>query len=245
MKNFLVFQLYAPLAAWGDIAVGEYRPTTGHPSKSAVLGLVGAALGIHRHQEEEQARLQEGYGFAACVLGAGQLLRDFHTIQVAKGKHSCAARRDELCWDPERLTTILSRRDYRMDALCLAALWEKPEAPYSLEHLRQSLRRPRFILYLGRKSCPPALPLNPQILRETTLKQAFAEYPGDEFVFGHNRLREDQVGYYWERDGLEETDIGIEPTMTYPRRDVAISRTRWQFTTRSEYTCTESIKEEG
>jgi CRISPR system Cascade subunit CasD len=38
MRDYLLFRLYGPLAAWGDIAVGEYRPSFAHPSKSAIIG---------------------------------------------------------------------------------------------------------------------------------------------------------------------------------------------------------------
>ena len=51
MADFLVFQLYGALASWGDIAVGEYRPSQGHPSKSAITGLLAAALGIEREDD--------------------------------------------------------------------------------------------------------------------------------------------------------------------------------------------------
>ena len=59
MKDFLVFQLYGVLAAWGDIAVGEYRPSLGHPTKSAVTGLLGAALGVDRSDESQHQQLTQ------------------------------------------------------------------------------------------------------------------------------------------------------------------------------------------
>ena len=43
---FLVFQLQAPLASWGEPAVGEYRGSCGYPGESALIGLLGAALGL-------------------------------------------------------------------------------------------------------------------------------------------------------------------------------------------------------
>ena len=49
--KFLVFQLQAPLSSWGDTAVGEYRGSYEHPGESALIGLLGAALGIRREDE--------------------------------------------------------------------------------------------------------------------------------------------------------------------------------------------------
>ena len=48
IRDYLVFRLYGPMCSWGDIAVGEVRPSTVHPAKSAILGLIAAALGIKR-----------------------------------------------------------------------------------------------------------------------------------------------------------------------------------------------------
>lgn len=243
MREFLIFQLYGPMASWGDVAVGEYRPTMNYPSKSAVQGLLAAALGIRRHEDDKHVLLHDGYGFAVCVIGDGELLRDYHTTQVPTGNRTYSSRRDELCYDPPGLSTVLSQRDYRMDSLCLVALWQKQSPPYSLRQLRQKLLRPHFVLYLGRKSCPPSLPLNPHVLEEKTLKRAFFRYPCDE-IFKNNRLRGNLVSYFWEQDGIDASNLGLEPVMTYPRRDQVISRRRWQFATRDEYTCMEPIPEE-
>ena len=243
MKEFLVFQLYGPMSSWGDVAVGEYRPTMNYPSKSAVLGLLAAALGIRRHENDKHAALHNGYGFASCVLGAGELLRDYHTTQVPAGSRSYATRRGELCYDHLKLSTILSQRDYRMDSLSLVALWEKESSPFSLQQLQENLIQPQFTLYLGRKSCPPALPLNPHVVQEKTLKLAFVKYPCDKVVLNTKQLRDKLVGYFWEQDGIDESDLGFKAVMAYPRRDQLINRSRWQFTTRDEYSCMETLKE--
>src|SRR5437667_11446863 len=80
--DFLVFQLQAPLSSWGDTAVGEYRGTYDYPGEAALVGLLGAALGLRREQEIEHAALCLGYGFAVGVQSSGTLLRDYHTAQV-------------------------------------------------------------------------------------------------------------------------------------------------------------------
>ena len=80
--EYLLFRLYGPLASWGEIAVGESRHSANYPSKSALLGLVAAALGITRDDEAMQNRLHQDYALAMEVLSTGQLLRDYHTAQV-------------------------------------------------------------------------------------------------------------------------------------------------------------------
>ncbi len=80
--DFLVFQLQAPLASWGDTAVGEYRGSYEYPGESALLGLLAAALGIRREEDLTLSGLRQGYGFAVGVQDGGTLLRDYHTAQV-------------------------------------------------------------------------------------------------------------------------------------------------------------------
>lgn len=67
---------------------------------------------------------------------------------------------------------MITTREYRCDALFHIAVQETEGAPIVLEKLAAALEEPVFPLYLGRKSCPPALPLAPLIL-DGTLAQVF------------------------------------------------------------------------
>ena len=101
-------------------------------------------------------------GLPLLCHAPGRLLADYHTTQVppTKGKRRFATRAEELA-APD-LNTILSRRDYRSGAWHLAALWARVAAPrWTLEELAEAMRRPGFVPYLGRKSCPLGLPLAP------------------------------------------------------------------------------------
>ncbi len=237
MPDVLVFQLYGVLASWGDIAVGEHRPSQGHPSKSAITGLLAAALGIDREDDTMHMKLGQCYGVAVCVHTAGELLRDYHTIQVPGGKREYASRRDELLTDKLNLNTILSQRDYRTDALYQIAIWPTDDSgPYVLSELQRALQEPQFNLYLGRKSCPVSLPLHPVILSCMTLKQAFNDYPHDKAQVWTDSLSPvDLISYYWEPGNLKGEELGMNASMTYPRRDQISSRKRWQFSNRDEY----------
>lgn len=244
MPDFLVFQLYGALASWGDIAVGEHRPSLGHPTKSAMMGLLAAALGIERENDAAHGQLSQQYAIAVCIRASGELLRDYHTVQVPGGKRQYASRRDELLMDKLNLNTILSQRDYRTDAFYQVAVWATVEEPaYSLPILQQHLQQPVFNLYLGRKSCPVSLPLNPMIKSMMSLKQAFDTYPLAQASPWMSHLETAEwVSYFWEEDKLREDERGMTSSMTYPRRDQVGSRKRWQFANRDECYHAESVK---
>lgn len=228
MAEYLVFRLYGPLAAWGDIAVGEYRPSFAHPGKSAIIGLLAAALGIRRDEEDRQRCLAESCSFAVWVDAMGILLRDYHTTQVPSARKGVThyTRRSELAVDD--LNTILSSRDYRCDAAYTVAICVTDGAPHTMQELAGALQKPAFTLYLGRKSCPLALPLQPQIVSAATLREAITSVAfGDELSC---MIATGPTAIFWEEDG----ESGMERQQVITRRDTPISRKRWQFGERRE-----------
>ena len=227
--QFLVFQLQAPLAAWGDVAVGQYRGSRDSPGASALIGLLGAALGARRDDEAAHAALRDGYVFAVGVVSTGQLLRDYHTAQVPgrsdlKGRPH-RTRRDELSVPKHDLNTILSTRDYRQNAAWAVAVQALPGAPHGLAELAQALREPRFVLYLGRKCCPPAAPLAPQVAQAASAHAALAAYLAAADPPGMLR------SLAW-ADGVE---AGLPAHLSTPRKDRLIRRRGWQFGDRTEH----------
>lgn len=243
--EFLVFQLQAPLSSWGDTAVGEYRGGYEHPGESALIGLLGAALGIRRDDEQGHHALREGYGFAVGVQSGGKLLRDYHTAQVPgrsslKGRPH-ATRRDELSISKDELNTILSTRDYRQDAASLVAVQPRENPPKTLEELAEALRRPGFVLYLGRKSCPPAAPLDPKVIVEESAlaamqlftQQVAARLESMKDRWG--RLPVESPAPLRKLTWGEGIAAGVQPDLSAPRKDRLITRRGWQFGDRTEH----------
>lgn len=237
MREYLVFRLYGPLSSWGDTAVGEYRPSFSYPTKSAISGLVSAALGIARVDEELLQQVSEGLLFSLLVHSTGSLLRDYHTIQTpGKTDRVLSTRADELI-DRESTPTILSTRDYRSDALYDVALSATDASDISLEQIQQALNTPRYLLYLGRKSCPLALPLKPSIISAASSLAALRDYDAQYTAMLAEAGIKNPLGslhanssaiYLWEEDN------DIAPDSRPIRRDAPLSRKRWQFSEREE-----------
>jgi CRISPR system Cascade subunit CasD len=250
MARFLCFRLHGPLASWGEIAVGERRPTSPHPSRSATLGLVAAALGLRREDADGLQALDEAMGFASRTDAPGELLFDFHTAQGPPEKllraqelatrkagspwHRPATRRAELAYPRAELKTLLSQREYRVDGLWTVALWIRAEASprWTLDDLAQALARPRFVPYLGRKSCPLDVPMEPQIVDAADPVGAMAAvtFKSDVLLGGVRRSGRGKGTVRW-----EDSWPGLEPDQTSQRRDRVLARMRWQFTDRPEH----------
>lgn len=233
MQQYLSCQLYGTLASWGEQAVGESRHSATHPSRSALLGLLAAALGIKRDEEQRLMALSDAVCFGFKVSHGGILLKDYHTIEEPredrKAKHRYT-RRDELL--PKKSgKTVLSSREYRQDAFALVAVWLTENSTYSLETLEQKLKNPEFHLYLGRKSCPFSLPLNPKIIIANSFQAALDEYP----LLSQDKVKPlgaESSTYYWENNplgGMTAYDYHV------PRYDQPLNRKQWQFASRDEY----------
>jgi CRISPR system Cascade subunit CasD len=153
----LFLRLEGPLQSWGDSSRWTVRRTRGEPSKSGVIGLVAAALGYGRDPdgEREIARLGGELRLAVRVDRPGVVLRDYHTIT---GGVLSAAGKIKLNAGTREPETVVSEREYLSDACFLAALAGPPP---TLSRIREALLRPVWPPFLGRKCCPPSLPLWP------------------------------------------------------------------------------------
>lgn len=248
--DYLVFRLYGPMASWGDIAVGVSRHSANHPGKSALMGLLAAALGVDRDDEEKQIALNHDYSLAIKQFTTGTLLYDFHTVQApdSVGKFQYRTRRDELIHGKNRLGAgaLRSAREYLTDSVALVAIRALDNSVFSLQQIKNKLLKPVFHLYLGRKSCPLSIPLSPQIILETEgVKRALDSYQWHNILPSRNNSRDDYwfslnnfCQYYWEGDindfVANESTINVQSIQTLTRHDQLRSRKRWQFSPRLE-----------
>ncbi len=246
MGEFLIFTIAAPMASFGSLAVGERRPSANRPTKSQTLGLVAAALGIERGEEARLAALRDSLGFAVQVDQAGQPAFDYHTTQTppARRNRRFATRAGELAVPKHELKTILSTREYRTGAIVSPALWLRTnDAQVSLLTMRNALLRPRFPLFVGRKSHPLMLPCAPRIVDAENVAAAFAMHDGLPDHAAIAMLKR-TIGLAGTASGgviysdIEGVPINHLNMRVEQRRDVPESRAKWRFGLRQEVTFT-------
>lgn len=230
--RFLLFTLYAPMGSLGEVAIGERRMGWARPGRSAILGLVGAALGHDRIDEEAHHALETGLHYAVRTDTPGRPFIDYHTAQTPKARknRTFARRKEEL--EAEDLHTVLSVREWRTDAFFTIALWLRQDGTVDLDRMAEALRRPRFTLYLGRKSGTLGLPLSPAIIDADTFMDALADRrPNDE-----ERTVLESIGAAEQPEVAFDYDAPDAPAEAriVTRRDAVMNRGRWQFTDRAE-----------
>jgi CRISPR system Cascade subunit CasD len=150
----LVLRLAAPLQSWGTSSRFVRRNTERAPSKSGIIGLLAAAQGRRRTDPiEDLVQLRIG----VRIEQPGGLERDFQTARPTDGSAPMP----------------LSYRFYLADAVFVVAVQGDTSV---LAGLREALRNPVFPLFLGRRSCPPAGPLD-HGLREADISDVLADEP--------------------------------------------------------------------
>lgn len=140
----VALRLHGPLQAWGGPVIGDSRPTLPFPTRSGVLGLVAAAMGILRHEEDRLLRLARGARVHVRVDAPGTPLVDDQTIQ---GHPEASPTRQ----------TIQSKRTYLCDASFVAVI--VPGSGTTTDAIASALRAPVFPPFLGRRTCVPSAPV--------------------------------------------------------------------------------------
>lgn len=238
MTDWLVMTLVAPLASFGEEAGNVRRGSAARPTRSALVGLLGAALGIRRHETDAQRALGTGYAIATRAVRPGSMLRDYHTYQSLPSAAGRPATRADALARADRLESSITVRDYRADVRFDAAVRPLAGAPCGLESLAEALRRPRFVLSLGRRGCPLSWPLLPRIVTAETAVDAFAAADAALPDDGPGLPRADPPGAI-EIAAETPADLGGDATLRRVRRiDQPGDRTTWQFSARTEYVLT-------
>ncbi len=137
MKTLLM-KFAGPLQSWGTSSHFETRHTDFHPSKSAVIGMISAALGYSREDDINIQKLNE-LDFAVRVDQRGSLLRDFHIAQKYK-----------VNGDLER--NYVTQRYYLEDAVFVVGIGHKDV--HLIDEIVEALKNPFFQLYLGKRALP-------------------------------------------------------------------------------------------
>ena len=180
MQDFLIIKLQGSMQAWGGHTFEDYRPSHIFPTRSAVVGLLGACLGIDRADIQgiadlnasfeltvraDQRKVQtEQFGQIKEKTLTMQKMTDFHTVLDAR-KVDGAPRKD----------AIISHREYLCDAEFSLALGFRNNAVFSLEKVKDAIQKPHYTPSLGRRSCPIQRPLFETIVTAENAQQALTQ----------------------------------------------------------------------
>lgn len=140
----LTIRLSAPLQSFGNEASFDQRTTWKQPSKSAIIGMLAAAMGYQRN--DDRISMLNTLKFAVRIDQPGQIMVDFQTIKL----------------NPKKPGSKITKRHYLQDAVFIVALGSEDEVLIS--RLNHALHYPKFQLFIGRYANVPAGPLKTAII---------------------------------------------------------------------------------
>jgi CRISPR system Cascade subunit CasD len=178
--NTLFLRLEGPMQSWGDQqSKFVVRRTAEAPTKSGVIGMLCAALGVPRSEASyEWLPRLSALRMGVRIDRPGVRWWDYHTVGARMLMRTAEGETKE--------GAMLTRREYLCDASFLVALQGEPER---IARLETALRNPHWTPYLGRKACPPSRPLLERPAEESgDLLTALCSVPW------RPRLRGDQPG---------------------------------------------------
>jgi len=209
----LLLRLRSPMMSWGDHSQFGHRDSRREPTKSAVIGLLCAALG--------RPRWEPVHDLAALKMGVrvnkeGVLQRDYHTVQ-------------DNMRDKNKANTTLSDRYYVADADYLVGLEGDAEL---LTQLDAALQAPHWHLYLGRKSFIPSHPIRVGVV-DLPLRQALAQAP-----YEHRSRKKPPQQLRLVLEAPDGTDIRQDVPLDWQRRSFGRRTVKTDYCSLPEDVCT-------
>lgn len=217
MRDYLILKLQGPMQAWGEHTFEGTRPSANFPTRSALLGLLGACLGIRRNDYSRLQQLADSVCFAVCKEDRFLVKRSGRKVPLPSAKFTdyhtvLNAREDYIGLKSHKI--IQTWREYLYDAAFTIAVWNTDEASITLDALERAIKTPQFTPYLGRRSCPLSRPLFE------------ARHPAENSVAALRCVASEPGAIYSEERG----DV-----RTIRMRDVPLVKQQRQFTSRNVY----------
>lgn len=213
MRDYLILKLQGVMQAWGEHTFEGLRPSTNFPTRSALTGLLAACLGIDRNDRQQQQSLANSFLYAVRQDETEHSIikmMDYHTVKDAREDYVGLKSHD----------TIITQREYLLDAVFTVAIWNTEGADYSLDQLQAAVCQPRYTPFLGRRSCPITRPLYESRVQAVNSDEAL-------------NLIEPVAGVIYSEDDVPE--ILGRKTPRHKVRDVPLPSQPRQFASRMVY----------
>lgn len=175
----VAFLIDAPMQSWGTASRFQRRGTNHHPSKSAVAGMIAAAMGLEKGTDAERETLAaiSELRMTSIVLPRCdrrgnalpmQRLRDYHTVGGGYDKKSDPRNIPRKAKGGPGDNATVTEREYLADTRFGIALVSPSGNTALLCRIRDALLDPVWGIWFGRKCCLPAIPLVPNIAENRT-----------------------------------------------------------------------------
>jgi CRISPR system Cascade subunit CasD len=162
MNTYVALKLRGVMQAWGGHTFESLRHTELVPTRSGVLGLIAACLGIDRSDDEQLEALARSVHIAIRMDRTPERITDYHTVLDAR----------KVDGKPRKFP-VESWREYLCDAEYTVLLQSRGDAVVTAPDLQRALEKPVYTPFLGRRSCALSRPLFEASLQAVDFEAAF------------------------------------------------------------------------
>lgn len=151
---YLALFIDAPLQSWGHQSRFDRRTSLSWPTRSGIVGMLCAAMGIDRGDDDSLGQFQQLHMTTLVYRVDGRCF-DFHTVGGGWSK-SLNPQNIVKTAQGKPGNTVVTRREYLEGAKFGIILRGSVDL---LETIHAALLNPRWGIWFGRKSCIPATPV--------------------------------------------------------------------------------------
>jgi CRISPR system Cascade subunit CasD len=171
------------LSAYGLQTFDVHRRANHFPTRSAIVGLLSAAIGITRKEHQALYELSEQITTAVQVNQTGEKMMDYHTVQNFRSPDGKIQK-----------GTKPTYREYWCDSEHTFAISAEPAL---ISKLEVAVKAPKYTLFQGRKCCPLTRPLFDSVVDESNPAIALKKLANKGQIFsdveGENQVARIQV----------------------------------------------------
>jgi CRISPR system Cascade subunit CasD len=190
------------MSAYGLQTFDVHRKVNHFPTRSAIVGMLGAAMGITRDRFAELYQLSSQLKIAVQVNNCGEKMVDYHTVQNFRSPQGKIQK-----------GTKPTYREYWCDSEHTFAISGEENVIYSLA---DKIKAPEFTVFQGRKSCPLTRPLFETVLDQSNPANAL-KYCGEKGQIFSDEQGENSVAQ------LQVRDLTTQIIRKYAMRTVYVS----------------------
>ena len=178
----LILKFDGVMQAWGGHTYEDFRPSELFPTRSGIIGLLAACLGIERNDSDRLQSLANSVKLTVRAEPRSEQANitriiDYHTVKNAR-----TVKELQMGSVSKNSSTIVSHRQYLCDSIFTVAIGEVEHAKFNLADIAVAVKKPIYTPFLGRRSCPLSRPLFESWIDAADGLEALRQYGGTEGV---------------------------------------------------------------
>lgn len=151
----LAMLLDGPLQSWGYMSRFDRRTSLSYPTRSGLIGMLCAAMGIDRADVEGLEQFNS-MKITVFIFAQGGRLTDYHTVGGGWDKKTHSQNIVPRTNGKPSDDAVITYREYLEDSKFGVILQDNLK---QIEKIAEALKEPKWGIWFGRKSCIPASPV--------------------------------------------------------------------------------------